>query len=55
VPDNVSSVTLEPSGSQMVASAIISSNSGIGAFPLVLGSELTRAAVPNADIAVINR
>jgi hypothetical protein len=55
VPDNVSSVTLEPSGSQMVASAIISSNSGIGAFPLVIGSELTRAAVPNADIAVINR
>lgn len=55
VPDNVSSVDVSPSGSIIAGGAIISSNSGVAAFPLVVGSELTRAAEPNADIAVINR
>ncbi len=55
VPDNVSSVDISPSGSIISGGAIISSNSGVATFPLVVGSEITRAAVPNADIAVINR
>jgi hypothetical protein len=55
VPDNVSTVELAPSGLPIVASALVSSSSGVAAFPLVLGSELTKAAVPNSDIAVINR
>jgi hypothetical protein len=55
VPDGASSVVLNSTGGPIFGSALISSTSGIAAFPLVRGSELTKAAIPSADIAVINR
>ncbi|MCX6430382.1 MAG: DUF5719 family protein [Actinobacteria bacterium] len=55
VPNDVSSVSLSASGAPIVGSALVSSNSGVAAFPLLVGSELTKALVPNSDIAVINR
>lgn len=55
VPDNAQSITISDIKSEVAGSGLISSVSGAGAFPLAVGSTLTRAAIPVADIAVINR
>lgn len=55
VPDGASAIDLASRGRPIFASALISSTSGAAAFPILPGSEITRAAIPNADISVINR
>ncbi len=55
VPDNAQSIAISDIKSEVAGSGLISSVSGAGAFPLAVGSTLTRAAVPVSDIAVINR
>lgn len=55
VPDNAQSITISNIKSEVSGSGLITSASGVGAFPLAVGSTLTRAAVPASDIAVINR
>lgn len=55
VPDNAQSITISAIKAPVAGSGLISSTSGAGAFPLSIGSNLTKAAVPVSDIAVINR
>jgi hypothetical protein len=55
VPDRAQSITISRIKSAVAGSGLITSTSGIGAFPLAVGSTLARAAVPVRDIAVINR
>jgi len=55
VPDNSQSIAISQIKSAVSASGLITSTSGVGAFPLAVGSTLTKAAVPVSDIAVINR
>lgn len=55
VPDNAQSITISNIKSEVSGSGLITSASGVGAFPLAVGSTLARAAVPVSDIAVINR
>lgn len=55
VPDNAQSITISAIKAAVVGSGLISTTSGAGAFPLTIGSNLTKAAVPVSDIAVINR
>ena len=55
VPDGASAIDLASRGRPIFASAIISSTSGAAAFPILPGSEITKAAIPSADISVINR
>lgn len=55
VPDKAQSITISDIKFQVVGSGLITSTSGVGAFPLAVGSTLTKAAVPVSDIGVINR
>lgn len=55
VPDNAQSITISAIKSAVAGSGLITAASGAGAFPLAIGSTLTKAAVPVSDIAVINR
>ncbi len=55
VPDNAQSITISNIKSEVAGGGLISSSSGAGAFPLAVGSTLTKAAIPLSDIAVINR
>lgn len=55
VPDNAQSITISSIKSEVAGSGLITTTSGAGAFPLAIGSDLTVAAVPVSDIAVINR
>lgn len=55
VPDTTQTITISNINSEVAASGLITSSSGVGAFPLAVGSTLTKAAVPLSDIAVINR
>lgn len=55
VPDKAQSITISAIKAPVVGSGLISSPSGAGAFPLSIGSNLTRVVVPVSDIAVINR
>ncbi len=55
VPEGATAVDLASRGRPVFASALISSTSGTAAFPILPGSEITRAAIPSADISVINR
>jgi hypothetical protein len=55
VPDRAQSISISRIKSPVVGSGLITSPSGVGAFPLAVGSTLARAAVPVPDIAVINR
>ena len=55
VPDNAQSITISDIKSEVSGSGLITSASGVGAFPLAVGSMLAKAAVPVSDIAVINR
>ncbi len=54
VPDKAQSITISSIKSPVAASGLITSTSGIGAFPLAVGSTLARAPVPVSDIAVIS-
>lgn len=55
VPDKAQSITISAIKAPVAGSGLISSTSGAGAFPLTIGSNLTKAAVPVSDITVINR
>lgn len=55
VPDNAQSITISDIKSEISGSGLITSASGVGAFPLAVGSTLTKAPVPVSDIAVISR
>ncbi len=55
VPDKAQSITISNIKSEVAGSGLISSASGAGSFPLAVGSTVARAAIPVADIAVINR
>lgn len=55
VPDNAQSIAISSIKSEVAGSGLITTTSGAGAFPLAIGSNLTVAAVPVSDIAVINR
>ena len=55
VPDKAQSITISRIKSTVSGSGLITSTSGVGAFPLAVGSTLAKAAVPSSDIAVINR
>lgn len=54
VPDKAQSITISRIKSPVAASGLITSTSGIGAFPLAVGSTLAKAPVPVSDIAVIS-
>lgn len=54
VPDKAQSITISSIKSPVAASGLITSTSGIGAFPLAVGSTLAKAPVPVSDIAVIS-
>ena len=55
VPDNAQTITISDIKSEVAGGGLITSTSGVGAFPLAVGSTLTKATVPVPDIAVINR
>jgi hypothetical protein len=55
VPDNARSIAFSDIKFKVAGGGLITSSSGVGAFPLAVGSILTRAPVPVPDIAVINR
>lgn len=55
VPDKTQSIAISNIQSTVAGAGLVSSVSGIGAFPLTSGSALARAAVPVSDIGVINR
>ena len=55
VPDKAQSVNISNIKSPVAASGLITSPSGVGAFPLAVGSILAKAPVPVSDIAVISR
>jgi hypothetical protein len=55
VPDSARSIIISNIKSEVVGGGLITSSSGVGAFPLAVGSTLAKAAVPLSDIAVINR
>jgi len=54
-PENAFTVKFFDIRSPVSAAGLLSTISGIGTFPLVPGSVLTRAAVPISNIQVINR
>ncbi len=54
VPDQGQSITISSIKAAVAASGLITSTSGIGAFPLAVGSTLAKAPVPISDIAVIS-
>ena len=47
-------VTITKTGVGVYGSALIRSSNGVASVPLSAGSQLTRASIPNSDIAVIN-
>ncbi len=53
-PKNSQTITITNVGPGAFASGLVRSRDGISSFPLMPGSKLTRASVPNSDIAVIN-
>jgi hypothetical protein len=55
VPDGAQSISISDIKSQVAGGGLITSTSGVGAFPLAVGSVLAKAPVPVPDIAVINR
>lgn len=55
VPVNAQLITISDIKSEIAGGGLITSASGAGAFPLAVGSILTKAAVPVSDIGVINR
>lgn len=54
-PEKALSVSFSEIKSGVTGAGLISSTNGVGTFPLILGSALTRAAVPLSNIGVINR
>jgi hypothetical protein len=54
-PANCQSITISNVRSGVYGAALATSASGIGFFPLVPGSTVTRAAIPSSNISVINR
>lgn len=55
VPDKAQSIAISNIKSEVAGSGLITSPSGVGAFPLAVGSTLATAPVPVSDIAVISR
>jgi hypothetical protein len=55
VPDTARTITISNIKSEVAGGGLITSSSGVGAFPLAIGSTLAKIAVPLSDIAVINR
>jgi hypothetical protein len=54
-PSNSQSITISKVSSGIYGAGLQTSSSGIGFFPLVPGSKMTRAAIPTSNISVINR
>ena len=54
-PKNSQTITIVDVNPGVVGSVIVRTRNGIAGFPLIPGSVLTRASVPNSDISVINR
>lgn len=54
-PNNSQSIAISDVHSGVYGSGLVTSSSGIGFFPLVPGSAITRAAIPSSNISVINR
>lgn len=55
VQDKAQSINISNIKSPVAASGLMTSPSGVGAFPLAVGSTLAKAPVPVSDIAVISR
>lgn len=55
VPDSAQSISIFAIKSAVSGGGLITSTSGVGSFPLAVGSTLATAAVPISDIAVISR
>ncbi len=55
VPDKSQSINISNIKAPVAASGLMTSTSGVGAFPLAVGSTLAKAPVPVSDIAVISR
>jgi len=53
-PKNAQTITITKVGPGVFGSGLVRTRDGISSFPLMPGSHLTRASVPNSDIAVIN-
>lgn len=54
-PSNCQLITISKVRSGVYGAGLLTSSSGIGFFPLVPGSTVTRAAIPSSNISVINR
>lgn len=54
VPENARTVHFTQVSSETYGGALIATQSGYGFFPLIPGSELTRALLPTANIRVLN-
>jgi hypothetical protein len=54
-PSNSQSITISNVRSDAYGAGLVTSTSGIGFFPLIPGSTVTRAAIPSSNISVINR
>ncbi|MEI6811720.1 MAG: DUF5719 family protein [Actinomycetes bacterium] len=54
-PTNALSLMISSVSNGVYGAVIVTSTSGVGGFPLTPGSVLTRAAIPNSNISVINR
>ncbi|HEX7405969.1 MAG TPA: DUF5719 family protein [Candidatus Nanopelagicaceae bacterium] len=54
-PNNSQMISIFNVRSGVYGAAVVTSTSGIGFFPLVPGSTVTRAAIPSSNISVINR
>jgi hypothetical protein len=54
-PENSQLISIANVGTGIYGAGLISSSSGIGFFPLVSGSTITRAAIPSSNISVLNR
>lgn len=54
VPENVRTVNFTKVSGDTYGGALIATQSGYGFFPLIPGSELTRALLPSANIRVLN-
>ncbi len=54
VPENARTVNFTKVSGDTYGGALIATQSGYGFFPLIPGSELTRALLPTANIRVLN-
>ena len=54
VPDKAITITIIKAGKDNYAGALIAAKSGYGFFPILSGSELTKAAIPSSNIRVLN-